>query len=255
MKMRIGEVAALAACAFVLAFYASAQGTYSLELVSNFGLIAYMVVAALIGVFVAFRLGRSKFTDVSLGFAVGLVFWSIGLLLYSYSYYIVDTGLPYLSLADVFYLLTYPAEILGAVGVLRLCFRSLGRRVWVVVGVSGLLLYALNFVFVVPSSIEGLTAPLDVVVTILYPTLDITVFLLFLPLFFFARGGILEKPLAFICLGAVLLALGDLFYAALSVASLYYDGHPMDLLLFFGCVSAGYGFWRQQADVESAGEH
>ena len=47
----------------------------------------------------------------------------------------------------------------------------------------------------------------------------------------------------------MLLALGDLVYSILNVTGVYYDGHPMDLLLFFGRVSAAYGFWRQHADL------
>jgi hypothetical protein len=214
-----------------------------------------MGVAAAIGVAVTFRLGRSSVTYVFLGFAAGLAFWAIGLLIYGYSYYIVDTGMPYLSVADMFYLLTYPAVILGALGMLRICSRSLSKQAWLAVGGSALLLYFLDAVFVVPPSIEGLTDPLEIMVTVLYPTLDIAVFLLLFLLLLAARGGILEKPLQFIRLGALLLALGDLSYTALNVASLYYDGHPMDLLLFFGCISSAYGFWRQQVDVEIANEH
>ena len=58
-----------------------------------------------------------------------------------------------------------------------------------------------------------------------------------------------EEAFAFMCIGAVLLALGDLFYATVSVASLCYDGHPSDLFLFFGCISAGYGFWTSQPEI------
>lgn len=255
MKMRIGELAALMACAFAVLFYMLAQGTYTLELFSNFGLIAYMGIAATIGVVVSLRLGLSKMTYVSLGFAAGLWFWLLGLLVYTNAYYISGTDLPYLSLADVFYFLTYPAIVLGSVGMLRLCRRAVTKWEWGVVLVLAILLYAFDVIYVVPPSISELTSPLEIIVTILYPTLDIMVFLLLLPIFLVTRKGVFEMTFAFISLGAALLALGDLFYTSLNVASLYYDGHPVDLLLFFGCVSAGYGFWRQQADLKSIGQH
>lgn len=241
----------LAASLIAILFYVVAQGTYTLELFSNFGLITYMGVAAIAGVIVFLRQGRGKLTTVSLGFAVGLAFWVLGLLVYSYSYYIVNTGLPYLSLADVFYLLTYPAVILGAVGMLRLCSPVLSKKVWVIVAVSGILFFVLDAAYVIPSSINNLTAPLEIMVTILYPTLDITVFLVLLPVFFGLRKGVYEKAFAFICFGAALLALGDLFFTVLNVSSVYYDGHPVDLLLFFGSISVGYGFWRQYFDLKS----
>lgn len=86
-------------------------------------------------------------------------------------------------------------------------------------------------------------------VTVLYPTLDIAFFLMVFALFLAFRKGMFEKPFAFMALGTMLLALGDLTYAVLSTMNLYYDGHPMDLMLFFGCIFAGYGFWRQYTDL------
>ena len=85
--------------------------------------------------------------------------------------------------------------------------------------------------------------------TALYPTLDIAFFLMIFVLFFAFRTGVFGKPFAFMALGTALLALGDLTYSVLNVTYLYYDGHPMDLMLFLGCISAGYGFWRQYADL------
>jgi len=255
MKMRIGEIAALAACTFVTLFYATTQGTYASELFANFGLIVYMGAAAIVGIVVSLRLGRSKMTYVSLGFAVGLVFWLLGLLVYTYAYYVEGTGLPYISFYDIFYLLSYPSMILGTLGMLRVCWRALDKRAWRVVLAFSVVLFLLIVVYVIPPSVQDLSTPLEIIVTILYPTLDVAVFLLILPIFLVTRKGMFERAFAFISLGAVLLALGDLFYTALNVASLYYDGHPIDLLLFFGSVSAGYGFWCQQADLKSIGEH
>jgi len=255
MKPRTCEIVAVVGAGIVIGFYALAQGSYALELFANFGLVAYMGCAALVGIVVFLRLGRAKMTYVSLGFAMGLLFWVLGLLIYSYSYYIVDTGLSFLSLADIFYFLTYPAMISGALGMFHFCRHSLIRRDWIVVVVLGLLLYLLDIAYVIPSSISYLTSPLEVIVTVLYPTLDIAVFLLLLPMFFAMRKSVFERAFAFISLGAVLLALGDLFYAALNVAYLYYDGHPIDLLLFFGCISVGYGFCRERANLESLVSH
>lgn len=251
MKMRDGEWIALTVCVAAASFYTLAQGTYSLTLFANYGLIAYMGSAALIGLLNYLRIGRSRMANVSLGFALGLISWMLGLSVYTYAYYISGAGLPYLSVADVFYLLSYPSMMLGAVGMLSLFARSLAKREWLIVTVFGLILYTLVAVYVIPPSISDLSGPLEALVTILYPTLDIALFLLLFPLFFATRAGVFQKAIAFMALGAVLLALGDLVYASLNTMSLYYDGHPMDLLLFFGCVSAGYGFWRQHADLQS----
>ncbi len=246
--MRIGEIIALAAAVFSAAFYALGQGTEILTLFSNYGLIAYMASAALIGLVAYKKLGPSKITNLTLGYAIGLLPWAVGLAIYTYAYYVSMTGLSYLSIADVFYLLSYPPWIISAVLTLRTVHRAVGRNAWLAVIATGVVLYLLVGVLVIPPSISDLSS-LEAFVTALYPSLDLAFFLLVLPLLFAFRKGLLERPYAFITLGALLLALGDLAYAVLSVAGLYYDGHPMDLLLFVGCISAGYGFWRQQADL------
>jgi hypothetical protein len=249
--MRVGESLAVLACVLVAAIYAFTQGTYFLSLFANVGLVTYMALAVATGIVVFFKLGRSKMTYISVGFSLGLLSWALGLVIYTYAYYVVNTGLPNVSWADFFYLLEYVPMIVGAVGLLRICSGAVGKRGWAAVVVSGLVLYSLDFIYIIPPSIATLTAPLDIIVSILYPTLDITVFLILFPIFLAMRKGVFAKAFGFISLGMVLLALGDLAYGVLSLASLYYDGNPIDLLLFFGCVSAGYGFWLQYADLRA----
>lgn len=174
-----------------------------------------------------------------------------GLGVYTYNYLIARTDLPYLSLADVFYLLSYPPIILGCVGLLRLFGRSLGRLGWLAVAGVGVVLYGLVVVYAIVPSIQYLDTLLEVLVTALYPSLDIVIFLLVLPLFYAFRKGIFESSFALIALGAFLFALGDLVFTYVNLSEGYYDGHPLDLLWFIGSISSGYGFYRQQADLKS----
>jgi hypothetical protein len=247
--MRYGEYLALAACTVAVAVYAFAQGTEGLGLFANWGLIAYMGAASLVGIATYLSLGGSKMASISLGYALGLLSWLLGLSVYTYAYLVSGTGLPYVSIADVFYLLSYPAWIVGAVRMLRLFGRAIRTAGWLALAAVGVVLYMLIIIFVIPASVSSLESSIEVLVTALYPTLDVAFFLMTLAIFLAFRAGVFEKAFAFMALGAMLLALGDLVYAVLSVTGLYYDGHPMDLLLFFGCVSAGYGFWRQHADL------
>lgn len=248
-RRRTGEILALASIGVAVAFYALGQGTNILTDFANYGLIGYMGTAALVGVFVYMRLRPSEFSSVVLGYALGLLSWAVGLSIYTYAYYVTNIGLPYVSVADVFYLLSYPPWIISALSMLRVFGGAIGRRARLSVLATGVLLYVLVAAFVVPTSVSGLSDSLEVLVTVLYPTLDIAFFLMVFALFLAFRKGMFEKPFAFMALGTMLLALGDLTYAVLSTMNLYYDGNPMDLMLFFGCISAGYGFWRQYADL------
>jgi hypothetical protein len=249
VKRRMAEILALASLVVAVAIYALGQGTDILTDFAVYGIIGYMGAAALVGIFVYLRIGRSKFSSVVLGYAVGLLSWAVGLSIYAYAYYVTNIGLPYVSVADAFYLLSYPPWMISALGMLRVFAGAIGRRTRLSVLAAGATLYVLVGAFVVPSSVSGLNNALDVFVTVLYPTLDIAFFLMVLALFLAFRKGVFEKPFGFMALGTMLLALGDVTYAVVSSMNLYYDGTPIDLMLFFGCVTAGYGFWRQYADL------
>jgi hypothetical protein len=246
--MRIGDALAIIAVVVAVSFYTLGQGTDLLTAFANYGLIAYMGTAALVGILVYIKSGQSKLSKICLGYALGLLTWAGGLSIYVYAYYVTDMGLPYVSIADVFYLLSYPAWMISAFSMLRLFGGAIKRGARLSVLAVGAFLYMLVAVYVIPSSVSGLNDALEVFVTALYPILDIAFFLMIFAIFLAFRKGIFEKPFAFMALGTALLALGDLTYAVLSVTGLYFEGHPMDLMLFFGCISAGYGFWRQYAD-------
>jgi hypothetical protein len=248
-KRRMAEILALASLVGAVAVYALGQGTDVLTDFAVYGILAYMGTAALIGIFVYLRLRPSDFSNIVLGYALGLLSWAVGLSIYAYAYYVTNIGLPYVSVADVFYLLSYPAWMIGALGMLRVFAGAISRRARLSVLAVGAILYVLVGAFVVPSSVSGLNNGLDVFVTVLYPTLDIAFFLMVLALFLAFRTGVFGKPFAFMALGTMLLTLGDLTYAVVSTTNLYYEGSPIDLMLFFGCISAGYGFWRQYADL------
>jgi hypothetical protein len=247
--MKTCDVAAIMAAIAAAAVYLLAQGTEALALFANYGLIAYMGSAALIGFINYFRIGRSLAAELILGFALGLVFWALGLVVYTYAYFVTGEGLEYLSLADVFYFLSYPSMFFGISRMLRLFGKAATGRHWLVTLAFGTVLYALIGVYVLIPSVSELGVSLDALVTVLYPILDTIVFLMLFHLFLVFRKTIFEKSYAFIALGAMLLAVGDLTYTFLNVTSMYYDGHPLDLLLFFGCVSAGRGFWIQLTDL------
>jgi len=248
-KRRTAELLALVSLVGAVGIYALGQGTDVLTDFAVYGLVVYMGTAALVGIFVYLKLKPSKFSNVVLGYALGLLSWAVGLSIYAYAYYVTNIGLPYVSVADVFYLLSYPPWMISAWGMLRVFAGAIGRRARLAVLSTGVLLYILVAAFVVPASVSGLNNALDIFVTVLYPTLDIAFFLMIFALFLAFRKGVFEKPFAFMAFGTMLLTLGDLTYAVLSTMNLYYDGNPMDLMLFFGCISAGYGFWRQYADL------
>lgn len=246
-RLRYDDAAVLLLTAAVALFYLFAQGTIALLLFANYGLIASVGLAGVFGLVSWARLGRSKPAVASLGFAVGLILWMFGLVVYTYTYLIAGADLPYLSLADVFYLSSYPPIIIGCTVLLRIYGSSLQKSSWLLIVAAAFLLCILVAVYVVLPSIVALESPLETIITALYPLLDIVILLLLLPLFFAFSNGVFRVPYAMLALGAFLVAMGDLVFTYVNLMIGYYDGHPIDLLWFTGCIAYGYGFWRQHS--------
>jgi len=223
-------------------FYAVAQGTYLLILFANYGLILFAGSAGLLGLVSYARLGRSKMGYVSLGFAVGVLMWMLGLVVYTYNYLIAGGEMPYNSLADVFYLLSYPPMVLGCVGLLRTFASSLERTQWLSVAIAGVVLCISVVLYAVIPSIAELSDPLEVLTTSLYPLLDVLIVVLLLPLFVAFRKGIFGAPYFLLTLGTLLMVLGDLIFTYVNLMIGYYDGHPLDLFWFMSCICYVYGF-------------
>jgi hypothetical protein len=244
IRLGLDDAIALLLVLAVALFYFVAQGTDALLLFANYGLVVFVGFAGVLGLMSSIRLGKSLSGFLSLGFAVGLIVWMLGLVVYSYTYLIAGVDLPYVSLADVFYFLSYPPMIFGCVGLLRLFAPSLRKVDLGVMAVVGVSMCIVTVIYVVIPSVQTLSDPLEILTTIPYPLLDVLVFLLLLPLVFAFRKGMFQTPYALLALGAFLVALGDLVFTYVNLEIGYYDGHPLDLLWFTGCIAYGYGFWR-----------
>ena len=246
-ELRLSNLVVLSIALAVMVFYLLGQGSDALYLFAHLGLIAFVGIAGMFGLVSFARLGKSKPGFASLGFGVGLILWMFGLVVYTYSYLITSVDLPYLSLADIFYLLSYLPIILGCFGMLWVIGPSLGRINWLLTAVTGVFLCLMVVVYGVIPSIETLDTPLEVLVTALYPLLDDLILVLLLPLFFAFRKSIFRTPYTLLAAGAFLIALGDLVFTYVNLTVGYYDGHPLDLLWFTGSIAYGYGFWRLHA--------
>ncbi len=250
MKFRLDHMFVLLCAVGVVLFYFLGQGSYLLVLFANYGLIAFAGLAGVFGLIAFAKLGKSTMGLVSLGFAIGLLSWMLGLVVYTYTYLVANADLPYLSLADVFYFISYPPIILGCIGLLRFFWPSSGRIGLLLTAIAGGLLCFAVVTYAVVPSIQALDNVLEIVVTALYPLLDVLILVLLLPLFLAFRKGIFGTAYALLALGAALEAVGDLVFTYVNLAVGYYDGHPLDLLWFLGFISYAYGFWRQHAGFD-----
>jgi len=186
---------------------------------------------------------ESKLGLIWLTFLTGLFSWFLGELVWAIYVLGLKIDVPYPSIADVFYLLGYPAFIYGLVmyfmefrPALSLKTARLGLLIAaVVIALTSVFLYAP----IITSSEDPVTISLDLI----YITLDLVILIFSAEAFILTvgyhsiLGGALWKAWLFLVVGAILLAGADLLFSYLTLLGVYYEGHPSELLYLWSYVA------------------
>lgn len=202
-----------------------------------------------------FKLDQSRVIFRSLlFFSLGLIAWGLGESIWSYYNLVLNVEIPYPSIADFFYVTTFPmfslgviylARGLGAFGVLK---NRYARMLVVVIPVVTLVVsYYLLIVFaragVLTESFEGLKFFFD----ISYPLWDaivLTLVLLLTSLTITRLEGKTKLSVLLISFGSILMFLADLGFAHQTTYNTFYNGGMVDLIYTISlyCLSLGVGF-------------
>jgi diguanylate cyclase (GGDEF)-like protein len=177
--------------------------------------------------------------------AVGLTSWAIGEIYYSLAF--GDSGnVPTPSLADVFYLLFYPACYAGLLALMRKRFVA-DRRVWLDGAIAALASAAVAAALVFEPIAATAHGELPKVLTnVAYPIGDLL--LLMLVVFMFARSG-WRPGRAWLLLGVgmILSAVADSSYLYLTAVNSYTVGTPLDSLWPASMLMFAFAAWRPVA--------
>lgn len=172
--------------------------------------------------------------------SLGLITWGVGETIWSYYILVLGVEVPYPSLADASFILSWPLWSLGiinlskAVGV-RFSLRNTGSKLLLlaipltVVIIS----YYLLYVIARNSTIDWGSEYLKLFVDLLYPIWDVILLTLVLTVYFLSigfLGGRYRFPITLLIMGFVVNYLADLGLSYTSTVETFYNGGFVDLL-------------------------
>jgi hypothetical protein len=177
---------------------------------------------------------RQRFSLIWLCFTLGMALWFLGETSWAIYTLLLNTELPYPSLADVFWLAGYFPMLMA----LYLYVKTFGPALsWRTVGIAMVTVFILGIAvsaILITPIMASETDSVTLLVDFAYPLLDLVLFSQAVLGFAIFSKGELGKPWFLINAGILLYASGDLLFSYTTVQGTYYNGHPLDLLLNLG---------------------
>ena len=211
---------------------------------------------------------RSSMGKALLFLSLGLIVWGYGELIWSYYNFFLEQSIPYPSLADICFTLSYPLWALGvfylgpATGV-KFGIRNKSGKLLLILIPLTMIVFSYYFLILVarhgilPSN-EGL---LKVFFDFAYPLGDIVVAtfaLLIYGLSFRYLGGIFRWPIILLLIGVIINYFADSAFSYTTTIDAFYNGSWVDLLfttalfiMSFGVTNLDYALLFRNADSET----
>jgi hypothetical protein len=220
-------------------------GSISLgEALYQFGLGLIPLIGGVLGLFKS-RIwgGFNSYVGRALLFiSIGGICWGSGQMFWSLYYNIfTNVAIPYPSLADVGYSLSFPSLALGLISLskatgARFSLKHPAGKIvaLLVTAIGAVVAYYLLVVVARGGVISSNTDSLKIFFDFAYPLGDLTIFLsslLVYGLSFKYLGGRYKFPIISILLGQLVLFFGDFSFSYTTTVGTYYNGHWVDMIL------------------------
>jgi len=170
-------------------------------------------------------------------FTIGVSFWFIAEQIWAAYVYVYDID-PFPSIADIFYMATYPFFIAFLLISLKPIRKSITKKIW-------LFSIVLSFTFLIPSILacynaleesEGGIDPISKSIALSYPILSsFQLIPAIIGVMFMAKKGA-SYTWMLLLFGFLIFSISDTFYLFSELDGSYYDGHPVDLMYLYGFI-------------------
>jgi len=239
---RIGLILA-AVVTLVYAF----QGYYP-EFITPFSNVLFPFLAGIAVISAGLGLRRyghkmEKFSLVWMCFTLGMFFWFLGELGWAVYTFLLNVEIPYPSIADVFWLVGYVPFLIALYYYAKTFESVLPKRplhtVWVITVVLSVTVTVLLMFPIMGAEEDTLT----LVISLAYPFLDLALFLTALLSLIIFRAGTLGKSWSLMNAGLMANVGGDILFSYATAQGIYYDGHPIDLLLAYAYILFALAFY------------
>ena len=193
--------------------------------------------------------------------SLGTLTWSLGMLAWNYYIFLADVEVPYPSLADVFFILSWPLWTLGIINLskatgVKFALRQVKGKILIVI-VPILAVIASYYMLVVVA--RGGVIELDgssgwkLFFDLFYPIGTAVILTLALTFFSLSRdylGGIYKKPITILILGFLANYLSDFTFSLTTTSGTYFNGHFVDILFLTAMYFIGLSISLMSPKVE-----
>lgn len=214
---------------------------------------ALPVLAGILGILTGRRWGgfRSEIGKALTYTSIGLVTWGIGNLIFSYYNLFLDSEVPYPSIADAAYILSWPLWTIGIVSLFRTTGAKFGARsVYgkVILLIVPVLVAAFSYYILVIVARQGIVSTYeDSIKTffdLAYPVGDLvilTVVTLLYSLSFRYLGGYFKWPILILLAGFAINYFGDVSFSYTTTKETYFSANWVDLIFTTAMFLIGLG--------------
>jgi hypothetical protein len=191
----------------------------------------------------------NRFSLIWVCFTAGMVLWFLGELSWSIYAFFLGVEIPYPSIADVFWLVGYVSLFAALYTYDKLFAPSISKRA------LGIIMTATIIMSVIVSA--GLIIPIfgleenttTFTVDLAYPLLDLALLSAALVGLAVFQAGALGKSWLLMILGFLANTAGDMIFSYTSAQGTYYNGHPSDLLFFYGYLLFALAFYVHMKEL------
>lgn len=194
---------------------------------------------------------RSVMGRASTLLSLGLICWAIGGLIWAYYNFFGAVDVPYPSLADVAYVMSWPLWMLGAIELskatgARLSLRKGGGKLFLLIVpiVVAVLSYYLLVVVARGGALTGGGEAIKVFFDLAYPLGDVVILSLSLLIYGLSLkylGGRYQQPIVILFSGFVLNYVADFAFSWTTTAETFFVAGPVDLLFMTAMTALSMG--------------
>jgi hypothetical protein len=244
----MGKMTAVAACASITVAYLALQPFRgALYVLSNTSEAAFSLIPLLLSFYVWKT--KTPFIKSTRWLAIGFLMVSLGEVTYSIYALFLGIAIPYPSIADFFWLSSYPLIFVGIAVFLQQFRFAINRKiVTIAISISAVVTGLIAVFLIIP--VDSISPDLMTsIVGLAYPILSLGLLFTSIVGILMFRGGAMSRGWRWLALGSILFAIADIGFSYFTATGSWYDGHPFELLFDYGYVCFGLSLYSQLKDI------
>ena len=183
-----------------------------------------------------------RFEAVWFLFTLGTGMWVVAEMTWATYYFVLNVPVPYPSVADVFYVGGYFPMILGLAFYFGAFSVAMSRQRLVAAAISIGIVALVALGLVMPSELSKGLGPLNTLVDLIYPILDLILFSLTALCLAIFLGGRISRWWVLFGAASLLYVVGDEYFLYQVAAGTYYNGSIDDMFFILGYLTFAIAF-------------